>query len=389
MKYTVNPYWTNLEVEDVTRNWVVDQDGVDRRQSCRSAAGTMVAATVNHLLARSPRVLFSMALPITDSGVSWLTPSNTATSLYDFLWNHSYRQGRSLVCRVSSMPRESSDVANITGVTCLELGVGGTFHASPAYAANMAYDQSDTNVSNYLSSLSFNEKTIDVGSVTNALAYGRITAHGGHRPLEIIVQEEEVDTLDSSMNHSYTQPSLAKPSGYVLADLAEQVRAALQEFKETRLPVVLQWSSIGGPDNPDFVSPGSIYGMTVNAAVDGTDFVNLLDHSWTASNADSPGISVFGYKSGVGLNTAVPVTFYVLGQRTDSSGDSQVRFESNWANATVDLTYNGTGTLGWVSVSGNMINTDHGYTGNKIDIYGKTDTGAITVFAVVGIVGYP
>ena len=132
--------------------------------------------------------------------------------------------------------------------------------------------------------------------------------------------------------------------------------------------------------------------MAVNAAVDGTNWVNLLDHTISARNSATPGTTGYAQYAALGLNTAVPVTCYVLGQRAVSSGDAQVRFETEWSNATVDLTYNGTGTLGWVGCTGLLMNSatrdDDTDNGNKIDFFGHTDGCAMTIYAMVGITQY-
>lgn len=388
-KIVVNPYWQNADVSDYDLNWYQDQDGVDRRQSCDCRAGVITAYAANHLLAKHVRTLLTLGFPLwdTDGNPAWLTASNTAQDVIDLLWNRSYATGRGLRILAISAGRDGS--ANIQANTFLEFQHASTFGGAADGTANTSWDNRDINVftTPYTRSVS-----CDLGEPTNAIHYGKVVAHGGQRWTDIVIQEASLKELDTDLNHVVADPPKMAPLSFVTDNQAERVRAAVHHLRSMGLPVLFAWSAIGGPDNPDFSSPGSIRGMTVESGVDGTDFVNLLDHSISERNADTPGVTGYASYAAFGLNTAIPISFHVLGERNDSTGDAQVRFETTWGNAIVDVTYNGTGSNGWVSVSAGLMNStianDDSGNRNKIDIYGKVDQGALTIYAIVGLIKY-
>lgn len=287
--------------------------------------------------------------------------------------------------------------ANPSGVTTLnsfiELQWRGTYGGSIGGTSNTAKWTTGLPAVNYFTDSRAEDSFANIGNPTNVVEFGTIRNHGGFRVVDVIIQEDALEELIPALNHSYSDPTLAKPGKFVLDDLAEQVRKALHEIRSTNLPLVFVWSSLGGVADPDMSSPGSLRGMAVNSEVD-TGWVNLLDHAVSSRNVSTPGVTGYAHHAGLGINTTVPVTCYVLGERNSSAGDAQVRFESSWTNATADLTYNGTGSLGWVGVTGLNLNSalrddDPGH-GNKIDIFGQTSAGtAMTIYALVGIIQYP
>jgi hypothetical protein len=396
MKITVNPYHSNTDVEDFSTNWVQDQDGIDRRQGCRAKAGTVVSYAINNLAGTHPRPLFWMTLPFFRNGhADWADHTNATADLFEFLWDKTHNQGRLATLKSIEMPRQFVNApVNSDGVnTFLELQWAGVYGGSVDGTANTAKQPIGTTFSNYFTAMDMESVPVNIGNPTNLVEFGTFKSHAGYRFLDIAVTEDSLLELVPELNHSYADPTIAKPGKFVLADAAEQARSALHEIRKTNLPVVFTWSSLGGVANPDMVSPGSLRGMAVNSEAD-VGWVNLLDHAISSRNASTPGVAGYAYKSGVGLNGSVPVTCYVLGQRNSSAGDAQVRFETSWSNATVDLTYNGTGSLGWVGVTGLTMNSaieDNSATNeNKVDIYGSVTSGtAMTIFAMVGITQYP
>tara|TARA_Y100000310_G_scaffold132_1_gene182 strand:+ start:5916 stop:6935 length:1020 start_codon:yes stop_codon:yes gene_type:complete len=338
-----------------------------------------------------------MSFPVVNSdGVpDWSNHTNGASDLLEFLWDRTNRQGRAGTLRTLSFPREFINVTNSNNEvnTFMELQWRSVFGGSLQGTANTPMDLRDTNSINYAADTWRMESFMNIGEPTNAVGFGKVVTHGGFRPLDVVIQEDSLVELDSDQNHAFADVKLIKAGSFVLDDLPEQIRAALHQMRSTNLPTVFTWSSRGGVAFPDWKTPGSVRGMAVNSEVD-SGWVNLLDHAVQSRNSTTPGVTGYAHHSGLGLNVEVPVTCYVLGQRNSSAGSCQVRFESSWSNAIADLTYNGTGSLGWVGVTGLTLNSasrdDDPLNGNKIDIYGLATAGtALTIFGLVGIIQYP
>jgi|1_EtaG_2_1085319.scaffolds.fasta_scaffold00286_11 hypothetical protein len=383
---STNPYYTETNVDPQTRCWIQDIDGVDRRQSCRAAAGRVVAGVANHLFARQPRVRFTQFIP---NGDIW-NDANSRDPALVWCQDDLTKMGRTAIVSVLTVPREQSNSAAANAYLQWQSNA----------LENTGLYQLNTAATNYWADLQEHQFRISRGDEANAVVEEGVSIFGGYRIVDVIVEEEPQESLDTDI-HLYCDATLMTTGREVLADFAEQARARIHDYRSTTLPVALSWSgqknATDGWSTPG--SPGTQEAMAVVNTADGDSvYVNLLDHSNTKWDPQSPGVTIHCEQAGVGpddeaTGSEVHVTIRALAATSSGATNAKIRCESPYSNAEVTVT-NVTPNPEWITFDSTLVvnslvdDQAEDSTRNKVDIFGQVDSGSLWVYAVAGWITY-
>ena len=199
----------------------------------------------------------------------------------------------------------------------------------------------------------------------------------------ISVQDDELANLESSLYH-HVVPELAKKGNEILADILEEIRAKLHLLERYNLSKLINWSAqrlAAGWQTPS-TNTSTAAGIATNSAT----YVNVIDQSFSARTANSPGWSCHVRNRGWGAQdetngTYVKVPVRVHGKTTGAGGlHGKVKFEGPIDSAEVTIT-NGAAQTWWgsghIHLDSTKADADATAARNKIDVFAKID-GAVT-----------
>ncbi|MHC4619692.1 MAG: hypothetical protein ACYTEQ_18255 [Planctomycetota bacterium] len=376
---SINPKWhTNVNVEAMCRPYTIDIDGSARRMGTRSKALVRVGEATGHCLARTALVHFHRAIPAEYRPAQ----ANTIDPLY--FWNKQdyFRNGRQYRTMALGSPRTGAD-----GATNAYLATGSS--ETVRITQNVA--------ANYWENPILMRYDVDRGDEANALVNSTIDAYGSLYPIDVVVQDFVLTELSTS-NHTTVDTSQVKAGRKVLSGQASSVAEAHLQLKNATYPLAFSWHATGTAAGwATTTSPGDTRGMRVSSADDGVNQrVNLLDHAYTARNADTPGFQVhcekagWGYEgSAAGQRVSVDVAVYA---NCSADSNALVILETSDANVALNVTaadptivYVGTDSeAGALYLNAAVADSETGATRNKIDAFGQVNSGAMDIFFVRG-----
>ncbi len=383
-------YWQNVDIAETSQNWVLDINGVERRQGARASTGRMVCYAFNHLAARHARTIFHRAIPFNDGVMGYPTVANVVAPLYAFAHRDTSRNLSSYVVRVVAMPADNA-VFNESALLEINIGAG---YSTQLERQNVATDR---DVNHYADAL-FYSGTVNRSEFLEDTAYISVDGYGGYRPLDILIQEVPLESLDTAQDHSMADPFRLRSTSKVLADSARNVADGFNELRATTQPHEFSWHAIGDPAGPNgwgttMSGAGDKNGMRVAATDVGANlFVNFLDHGEVAWANNSPGMPCAVYRCGLGAETTergqeVNVSCYALAATVADTSNAKIKFLTGSSEDELDC--DGTSDAKWygpaiVTLSSDVEDDDITDSANKIDFHGQCANGALYVYALEG-----
>lgn len=380
-KVPVNPSWSNVDIAPLVDNWVVDLDGTQRRMSAKVRAVQVLAEAVTHLVGQSPRTIVTLGRDTKNLPAYY----NTADPLHVWRYNDDERRARNRTVRILAVPKE----INVSDANCFAATFGGQSNEQ-SYAFNLNV------VANYHWEHYATDIDIDRGDEANAVVNAGLSTYGAMRILDVAVQDLELFDLDLDL-HGGISLDDAKPTRIVTTQLVEDTRALLHQHRTTGMPVDFAWSADAeaGTWNPGD-SPGDRLGMTVDADTDGADtYVNLLDHSHTSRDANSPGMSAHVYRAGWGREDVANGQMikyqwrFLVALNTSDADNAMVKVEGPVDFTEVNVAANISAPV-WVDANAHVhlnsaVGDDERGTGrNKFDVFGQCHNGRLHVLAWTG-----
>lgn len=368
--------WTDdtfapLNLDKQARNWRQTLEGSNVRMANRAAPLVALAAGANRLAARHPAVAFHMPQPIT-SLYACQAYATTADPLYRWTRSDYWVNGRSYKSRFVSSPRTSGTgdcYATRDGGAATEITAKHNLVASTSLIPSTTFD---------------GQYTVERGASADAELDEGVSVFNGYQCLDVLIQDDEIDALDTSM-HQYADLKLAKAGYPVLADLMAQIRATMHAARRYNMGMAFCWAGSAPPSYPSLTNHQA-------AVVTSATYVNIIDQTVTARDADSPGILVPARYRGRGTQAkaagqTVRVDVRVLALSAD---DGIVRFLGPLGNCDVQIV--GGAGLAWTSGETGHLDldstsddrTDETAARNKIDIHAKVDSGTLYIYGMAG-----
>lgn len=359
----VSEFWnTGLDVGGMCRNWTQDAVGTQRRMGNRAGAVGAIAQKLNHLLARQARVDFGQAQ------ISANAEATGVTGLYQYRYYDTVENARTRRVRVVGLaPSGGSGTASVAVASA---GSSDDYHSitvAPAFPADIFYLEFDSSR----------------GAASDALLSDAINTANGLTVLDVVVQDLELSALDDTI-HSGCKVGLATTAKDILGTDGgggltplRDVKDALHELRATNLGIEICWAATktasGWADSGTLSVPGDQRGLYVTS----TSYVNLLDQAVTSRSASSPGLSCAARYGGMGPVGNTLLFASVYGYSTGHAGT--VKFEGPLDN--VEITIPVDTAPAWcdataaLSLDSTASDSDTTSARNKVDIFGKCDTG--------------
>lgn len=351
------------------RNWRQTPEGTDVRMSNLAAPLRTLGEANNRVMGRHPKILFHLPQPILAPD----TPQADSTGLnplYRWVAPDYWANGRSYTVRFLVAPRTAGT---------------GDAYADDEYGSDTTPSYNYTPGSLLLCQhVRESQFTVDRGAPADAETEHGIGTYNGYTVLDVIVQDDELDTLDTTL-HSHCKPVSAKTAAPVVEGLIEDIRSTFHDARRYNMGQAFCWAAQGVSSTP--AAPGNATCMSVSS----TTYVNVIDQGVTARDANSPGILVPAHLKGRGNITkaagqTVRVDVRVL---ANSAAEGTVKFIG--PNGSTEVTITAGGGLDWYTASAHLDLssnsndlTDTATTRNKIDIHAKVASGTLYIYGLSG-----
>ena len=379
------PYrFSYLDMAQVCENWDQNDSGTDVRMVNKADAVKMLCNTLNRLLARYPRIMWSQGYCLQDDAGTPITDAPDDSSSSDPLMVSTYydgvANGRKYVHRILSHSRNAG-----TGNAYLEDDVSG--ETTP-------YND-ETLTQLYPCELFFDSKIRSTrGAATDAEVEAQVNSYNGYTIMDIVCQDESINTLDSD-THDAVDPSLVTSGDLVLADVLEDIRSKFHSLRTENLPVVLDWHAyaVGGT----WQTSASINELVIGTT--STSYGNILDTSVTSRTTTSPGVTCPAQYCGRGNLSAataavenVRLQWRVFGSAATANGTVKIIGPDHVAGNNDEITISSGGAPAWCGTRSNYISlnagaadTETGTEQNKVDIHFKVAAGGtVYIYAIIG-----
>jgi hypothetical protein len=268
----------------------------------RSKVWQIEAAALNHLEGRTPRMLFAQAWD--EASITSCNSSPTMTARWiDNVVNARDREYRVLALPYD-LPGESAGDGNARVIYTNAVGsTNAVFteeEGTPAFCEDVVYRTFST----------------ARGGASNAVVTEMISTSNGLPLVDFCCQEKQVNTLDSALDHDFVYAYGASPGAAIVTGLLEDLRAKFHRLRMGQNRLAFCFLGLAS---------GNAYG-TISTGVGGfcttsPTYANMLDATVTTRTADSPGVMVPGYASGLGLSNSSGVQIYMLAAIGATSGD--------------------------------------------------------------------
>jgi hypothetical protein len=357
----------NIINEKDARNWRQTPEGSDVRMSNLAAPLRALGEANNRVMGRHPKVHFHMPQPITDEDTTQ-ADSTGADPLYRWLTSDYWANGRDYTVKFLVAPRTSG-----SGNAYAEYEGGA--YSTPA----LNYTPATLQLCQHVREAQY---TVNRGAATDSEQEEGISTYNGYTVLDVLVQDAELNTLDTTI-HSHCTPATAKSTAPVVEGLIEDIRSTFHDARRYNMGQAFCWAAQGIAETP--AAPGNATCMSVGS----TTYVNVIDQGVTARDANSPGILVPAYLKGRGNITkaagqTVRVDVRVL---ANSAAEGTVKFIG--PNGSTEVTITAGGGLDWYSagehldLSSNSNDlTDTATTRNKVDIHAKVASGVLYIYGI-------
>lgn len=377
MKWAAPADWGSIDLTGHCRVWTQDQDGVQRRMTNRSKVWIIEAAALNHLEGRTPRLLFAQAWDAATVTACDSSPLMTAR------WIDNKVNSRDRTVRVLALPRDS-DVYSTN--------VAADIYTNAASASNAVFPEA-ANVPTFPTDAIYRTFKVAKGGSSNAVVTEKISATNGLPIIDICCQEDQVNTLDTALDHDLVFAYSATPGAPIVTGLLEDLRAKFHRLRMGQNRLMCCFLGLASGGTYSMLSATGAGGFYI---VNQGSNVNLLDQTVTTKSATTPGMSMPGYRSGVGLAVSTGVIFYFLAMRGPVGGTSTItiigpdHIAPNQASVDVTATSATWYQCGPVQLNTEATETDATNGRNKIDIHGsalnnpETGDGKLSVFSILG-----
>lgn len=377
MEISVSKFY-GIDVSADCGNWTINANGTHVPKGIDGAPMIQIAAAVNSLTAKHPRVIFSKAWPLT------LVANASKDPLCSFKWdeligvgpsNSSYRVNLYTLPPTNNNSEtfakmhvtNNSDVASLSRTSN-----SGTCNASELYSEAFSWHR------------------VRANTVT---AQGFSTANNA-RVAAVVVEEVDVSGLgigyDSTIiSDPYIQdsPVALQPMGYAFKQI--------HELRTKKLGRAFSWCATGEGATPP--APGDQTGIAVNT----DSYVNILDQSITNYSETSPGPITDVYRAGIGteaVEAGIKVKVRCM-VRANANSDSYVKFigPGHVENNFTEILIPANGGLDWYGNSDHYVYLNANATAdtlsgnyNKIDTHAKTNANgdSLVVYASYGQIEY-
>lgn len=317
-----------------------------------SVAATELAGFVNALAGRRKRILLSDGVEFSQvAGVSGVSRA----------FFSSFRTGpevRVVTAQLICMPADNLGTAlKPRGHFILQPdpGTPGTSFNQPAFHIGKRKTTTTTPNDLFVLEQRWDGKGGTTLLTANTEYYVVLELNNYARVMAVMIYEEPWSTFQTTPIHG------VNPNAYITG--APLLDTPMDRFGDRLLSI---WKN-GGP--PAF-SLSRINGTSITTT--STSYVNLLDNSYTAWDANGPGYPVYPYKRGTYESNNVPVQFTIAASDTGSAGSVQFRVSGSTLG-TISVTSSAAGTYYFL-----WANLDATQTRQKVDILGKT-TGVNTL----------
>ena len=392
VQYASSPFWQNIDVSKISENWKTDIAGASRRLGAAALAPQIVASGINNLLGQTAHTSFAMATSSVAGTYKWPADANTTDPLYEIKVPDWHIEATNYFITILAFPPEpDQNWANSSNTYISTNAFGGGQTANAVYGFNASSQ-------NFYGEMVLDVIELPRGAASNADVTAQVSIFGGYRIMDMAIIEQPALTLDSTMGHGFAEPSLAKAANPLVDDIAEQCRDQTHKLRTRALPPVVTWSAQKGQSAWTVgSSPGDQLGMVVDQTSDGTNQeVNLLDHAFTSRNADSPGVTDYAYRQGIGPEdskngTTVRREVHIFASSTNNDCNAHFIAETAWGRANIIVATASATDPAWVELRSDVIvnstsdevgATEQAAKTNKIDLFGSVNQGALHVFAI-------
>jgi hypothetical protein len=301
MKWASPADWSGIDLTGHARIWTQDQDSVQRRMTNRSKVWIVEAAALNHLEGRTGRMLFAQAY----DAVSVVACNSNP--LLSVRWIDNVVNARSRAYRVLALPRDSDIyTANHSAV----------IYTNAASSTNAVFPEK-TPTPTFPSDLVYREFKTARGGANNAIFTEAVSAANGLPLVDICCQEEQVNTLDTALDHDFVFAYGATPGAKIVTGILEDLRSKFHTLRMNQNRLAFCFLGLGASN-----AYGDVETSALGFSTDSDTYVNMLDQTVTTRTATSPGVMVPGYASGVGLSNSCGIQVYILARKGRTSGDA-------------------------------------------------------------------
>jgi hypothetical protein len=403
----VNREWHACDLDPVAKNWVSRLDGNGFvRMSNRAAAMLQLQRALNHLLALCPRVVFCKAQTVASHTNTSSEPSQGGNMTH-MLWKtfDQVPNGTGRIFRVVALPREGGSGNGYFQRTKDEPGdpiavdattIGPQVSGTKGSAAVLA--------DHFMQEVKYARPTNPGARESEGIA-----TFNAYELLTLLVQDEELNTLDASLPHDYIPHPPVAGDPVLGGQVMERVRDKLHEARSKNMPILVNWAAYSETGTYKTTTLTANQGDPAGIRIDdATNFRNLLKPSSSAASPafsnTGPGWPAHVKYCGVGTQsssdvrgTKLKVEFHILAAATTANGTVRVIGPSTFSTNTTDITITSGAAPAWYGGSSNTVyldtsvdNDDNSATQAPIiQIHGKAGTsGVLYIYGIRGLAIY-
>ena len=384
--FAVDQWWTPVNLDFTCRNWT---GATTVRMSNRAAALHAVQRAINHVLIQCPRFVFGKNHPFAER------PSGLGadqTDIYRWLVDDVVDNEYSRAIRIYHQMREADPDAPGGTSEAYAQPLDSTL-ALESNARGSGYTGADSGLTTLRVS-GPDELRRYRGGVPDAERDEGLAVFDNYCPLDVVVQGEPRFSCDADM--TYASACASGGSDVLSVDL-EKLRARFHELRSTVLPTVLCFASY--KDGANYATDqGNDRGAATGVHIHSNTYLNILDLTSTARDANTPGFSSHvqycgrGDEANITASKQLKVMCRVLGNATVADGTVKFVGPETFANNYTEVTLTAGGGVDWYGTSSNYIYLDTSVANDvttvnraKIDVLGKAGTGGeLYVYGGVG-----
>ena len=385
--------WAPYDPDGDCRNWYQDDDGNQYRMPNHVEAMEALRAGCNHVLAHCPRVTFTNTVTVDqlkDGSYASSEPSEGAP-LWEWKLLDKVPNGRARVFSALVLVRGTDPGASTESY----------FVRTDNSSAVASPEGPRSTVAIGTEPVLISEET---GVFVRGAAAGAVQSEGigtfnGHRILDLVVQDEDLEFLDTTDHDVVTSaPGKGAP---VVSDSVEAIRDKFHAMRTTNLPLLGSWAAgaVSGTYSTTATTPAlsAGYGSHYGIAITSTSLVNVFDQSITAYAATSPGMRAHVQHCGIGDQSVndnckkLKAQVYVLARAVTATATIQAEGSNTFASNTTNNTLAAGASPSWVDVGTvyldtSIANNASSINSPKIDVFGKA--GASGTLYIYGITAY-
>lgn len=328
-----------------------------------------LADSINRCLGRYPMMWASMAWPIV-SDTEVASENLGSAPFANFSRYDEVKNGRTATVRVSSFISGSN--SGVTGESYLTIQGPGDGFSNAETPPTLEWSSNRS----LCEDVSYDELSIDRGAETNTWLGYQINTYGGFNPLEIVIQDDDIQVFDTNTDiHEYVESSKATTFREVTSEVPNSMRERIRSFRKTQHGHQAMWMGTYAANVPQYPQETNRSAIVTNS----NTYVNLMNQAWTERNSESPGIECIAQYRARGAQrtpegTTVPCTFRALVESNAAgpAGPASIEVRGPMGSASFQVPAN---TIAEYSINLGLnsaydpINVSNGV--NKLDVFGK------------------